>query len=197
MSERIIGVAVGALIGAVLTAFAIDLFEHRAVASPTQPVVVQQYQGEPRINVSLSVDDLDLNVDPPEFDIATISQADMHCMAHAIYYEARGERYVGMLAVANVIMNRVADPDYPKTVCEVTRQRSRNICQFEYYCKVGNRIPRPDDEQWQLANDIAFQVLSGNKPDITDGATRFHAISGSIGHTRNAIRIGSHLFYRR
>ncbi len=80
-----------------------------------------------------------------EFDIFTISQADMHCLAHAIYYEARGERYVGMLAVANVIMNRVSDPDYPKTVCEVTRQRTRTTCQFEYYCKVGNRIPRYDD----------------------------------------------------
>ena len=196
MSERILSVALGALIGAVLTAFAIDMV-HRADAAPAQPVVVQQYHGEPTVNISLSINDLELDVAPPEFDIFTISQADMHCLAHAIYYEARGERYVGMLAVANVIMNRVSDPDYPKTVCEVTRQRTRTTCQFEYYCKVGNRIPRYDDPQWQMANDLAFQVMSGNKPDITDGATRFHAISGSTGHARNAIRIGSHLFYRR
>ena len=196
MSERILSVALGALIGAVLTAFAIDII-HGADAAPAQPVVVQQYHGEPTVNVSLSINDLELDITSPDFDIVTLSQADMHCLAHAIYYEARGERYVGMLAVANVIMNRVSDPDYPKTVCEVTRQRTRTTCQFEYYCKVGNRIPRYDDPQWQMANDLAFQVMSGNKPDITDGATRFHAISGSAGHTRNAIRIGSHLFYRR
>jgi hypothetical protein len=196
LSERILSVALGALIGAVLTAFAIDMV-HRADAAPAQPVVVQQYHGEPTVNVSLSINDLELDITSPDFDIVTLSQADMHCLAHAIYYEARGERYVGMLAVANVIMNRVSDPDYPKSVCEVTRQRTRTTCQFEYYCKVGNRIPRYDDPQWQMANDLAFQVMSGNKPDITDGATRFHAISGSAGHTRNAIRIGSHLFYRR
>ena len=196
MPERILSVALGALIGAVLTAFAIDII-HGADAAPAQPIVAQQYYGEPTVNVSLSINDLELDITPPDFDIATLSQADMHCLAHAIYYEARGERYVGMLAVANVIMNRVSDPDYPKSVCEVTRQRTRTTCQFEYYCKVGNRIPRHDDPQWQMANDLAFQVMSGNKPDITDGATRFHAISGSAGHTRNAIRIGSHLFYRR
>lgn len=196
MSERILSVALGALIGAVLTAFAIDMV-HRAVASPAQPMAIQQYHGEPTVNVSLSINDLELDITPPDFDIFTLSQADMHCLAHAIYYEARGERYVGMLAVANVIMNRVADPDYPKSVCEVTRQRNRTTCQFEYYCKVGNRIPRSDDPQWQLANDIAFQVMAGNVPDLTDGATRFHAIAGSAGHHRNAIRIGSHLFYRR
>jgi spore germination cell wall hydrolase CwlJ-like protein len=186
----------GALIGAVLTAFAIDMV-HRADAAPVQPVIVQQYHGEPTVNVSLSINDLELDITSPDFDIVTLSQADMHCLAHAIYYEARGERYVGMLAVANVIMNRVSDPDYPKSVCEVTRQRTRTTCQFEYYCKVGNRIPRHDDPQWQMANDLAFQVMSGNVPDLTDGATRFHAISGSAGHTRNAIRIGSHLFYRK
>jgi hypothetical protein len=196
LSERILSVALGALIGAVLTAFAIDMV-HRADAAPAQPVIVQQYYGEPTVNVSLSINDLELDITSPDFDIVTLSQADMHCLAHAIYYEARGERYVGMLAVANVIMNRVSDPDYPKSVCEVTRQRTRTTCQFEYYCKVGNRIPRHDDPQWQMANDLAFQVMSGNVPDLTDGATRFHAISGSAGHTRNAIRIGSHLFYRR
>jgi spore germination cell wall hydrolase CwlJ-like protein len=117
-------------------------------------------------------------------------------MAHAIYYEARGERFVGMLAVANVIMNRSQDPNYPSTICEVTRQRTRNICQFEYYCKVGNRIPPVNDPQWQMANDIALHVMSGNLPDITDGALRFHAI-GNAPTNRNAIRIGAHLFYRR
>jgi spore germination cell wall hydrolase CwlJ-like protein len=47
-----------------------------------------------------------------------------------------------------------------------------------------------------MANDIAMHVMSGNLPDITDGAIRFHAIGGAPTN-RNAIRIGSHLFYRR
>lgn len=195
LSERILGVAFGALIGAVLTAFAIDLIEHQAVAAPARPPVVEI--GEPRIQVpQADLRELGLAIDPPEFpDLFTLSQADMHCLAHAIYYEARGEKFVGMLAVANVIMNRVNDPQYPNTVCGVTRQRSRTTCQFEYYCKVGDRIPPNTDPQWQLANDIAFQVMNGHLPDLTDGATRFHAVSGPA--PRGVLRIGSHVFYRR
>ena len=201
LSERIFGVAFGALIGVVLTAFTLDVMEHQAVAAPVRPAVIEIEEprevGEPHINIpQTNLREIGLNIDPPEFDnLHTLSQADIHCLAHAIYYEARGEKFVGMLAVANVIMNRVSDPQYPKTVCGVTRQRSRTTCQFEYYCKVGDRIPRSDDLQWQLANDIAFQVMNNHLPDLTDGATRFHAVAGNS--SRGALRIGSHVFYRR
>jgi len=195
LSERIFGVAFGVLIGAVLTAFTIDIMKHRAVAASARPAIIEV--GEPRINIpQTNLREVGLNIDLPEFDnFYTFSQTDVHCLAHAIYYEARGEKFIGMLAVANVVMNRVSDPRYPKTVCEVTRQRSRTSCQFEYYCKVGDRIPHIDDPQWQMANDIAFQVLDNNLPDLTDGAIRFHAIAGNS--IRGALRIGSHVFYRR
>ena len=194
MSERIVSSALGALLGIALTVFAVDIFYHSAEASPRAGAVQTESS-----NARISLPQLDIGLDltPPEFeDRMTTSQADLHCMAHAIYYEARGERFVGMLAVANVIMNRATDPDYPNTICGVTRQRTRNTCQFEYYCKVGNRVPPANDPQWQMANDIALHVINGNLPDITDGAIRFHAISGQTPQ-RNAIRIGSHLFYRR
>jgi len=190
--ERIVSVALGALIGIALTVFAVDNTYHSAEAAPRAIQVNTE-------NARISIPKLDIGIDltPPEFEgIITTSQADVHCMAHAIYYEARGERFVGMLAVASVIMNRVNDPDYPNTICGVTRQRIRNTCQFEYYCKVGNRVPAPHDPQWQMANDIALHVINGNLPDITDGAIRFHAINNQSPQ-RNAIRIGSHLFYRR
>ena len=44
------------------------------------------------------------------------------CMALALYFEARGEPVVGQIAVGHVISNRVADPRYPDTVCEVVMQ---------------------------------------------------------------------------
>lgn len=194
MSERIVSSALGALLGIALTVFAVDLFYHTAEASP-RAGAIQAESGIARI--SLPQLDIGIDLTPPEFeDQMTTSQADVHCMAHAIYYEARGERFVGMLAVANVIMNRANDPDYPNTICGVTRQRTRNVCQFEYFCKVGNRVPPANDPQWQMANDIALHVINGNLPDITDGAIRFHAINNASPQ-RNAIRIGSHLFYRR
>ena len=45
-----------------------------------------------------------------------------HCLAIAMYYEARNQPIDGQLAVAQVIMNRVESPRYPDTVCEVVWQ---------------------------------------------------------------------------
>ena len=44
------------------------------------------------------------------------------CLAMALYYEARGEGPDGMLAVAEVVINRVQHPDFPGTVCDVIKE---------------------------------------------------------------------------
>ncbi len=45
-----------------------------------------------------------------------LSENDLNMMANAVYGEARGEPYVGQVAVAAVILNRVKDPSFPDTV---------------------------------------------------------------------------------
>lgn len=47
------------------------------------------------------------------------SQNDIQLMANAVYGEARGEPYVGQVAVAAVILNRVNSPTFPNTVSGV------------------------------------------------------------------------------
>ncbi|WP_374703442.1 spore cortex-lytic enzyme [Bacillus sp. Marseille-P3661] len=47
------------------------------------------------------------------------SQNDIQLMANAVYGEARGEPYVGQVAVASVILNRVNSPTFPNTVAGV------------------------------------------------------------------------------
>src|ERR1700744_5655884 len=41
------------------------------------------------------------------------------CLTQAVYFEARGETPRGQAAVAQVVLNRVANPSFPKTVCGV------------------------------------------------------------------------------
>ena len=43
----------------------------------------------------------------------------LDCLSRAVYYEARSEDTVGQMAVAEVVMNRVRDPRFPKTICDV------------------------------------------------------------------------------
>ncbi|WP_230474435.1 spore cortex-lytic enzyme [Calidifontibacillus erzurumensis] len=47
------------------------------------------------------------------------SQNDIQLMANAVYGEARGEPYVGQVAVAAVILNRIDSPAFPNTVSGV------------------------------------------------------------------------------
>lgn len=48
--------------------------------------------------------------------------ADEHLLARAIHGEARGEPYVGKVAIAAVILNRVRDPRFPNTIAGVIYQ---------------------------------------------------------------------------
>ncbi|WP_188453843.1 spore cortex-lytic enzyme [Virgibacillus oceani] len=47
------------------------------------------------------------------------SQNDIQLMANAVHGESRGEPYVGQVAVAAVILNRVESPTFPNTVAGV------------------------------------------------------------------------------
>ena len=62
--------------------------------------------------------------------------AQWQCLTEALYFEARGESVKGQFAVAEVILNRVASPLYPDTVCGVVHQGTgRHLqCQFTYTC---------------------------------------------------------------
>lgn len=47
------------------------------------------------------------------------------CLARAMYFESNRSSQEGMLAVGTVVMNRVADPKYPHSVCGVVGQKNQ------------------------------------------------------------------------
>ena len=59
-----------------------------------------------------------------------------HCLAQAMYFEARSEPLEGWQAVGDVVINRVRDKRYPNTVCDVVFQGEfrRHKCQFSFAC---------------------------------------------------------------
>lgn len=117
-----------------------------------------------------------------------------HCLATALYFEARGEPVKGQFAVAEVILNRVGDPRYPDSVCGVVNQ----TCQFSYTCDgVSDRIREP--AAFVRAGKIADLMLRGAARALTDGATHFHARNVRPDWSRQLPRtaqIGDHYFYR-
>ncbi|TGE33967.1 spore cortex-lytic enzyme [Desulfosporosinus sp. Sb-LF] len=47
---------------------------------------------------------------------------DTNLLARAVNAEARGEPYLGQVAVAAVILNRISDPAFPKTIADIIYQ---------------------------------------------------------------------------
>jgi spore germination cell wall hydrolase CwlJ-like protein len=121
------------------------------------------------------------------------------CLALALYWEARAEGPEGMLAVASVVLNRVAHPEFPDTICEVVKQGGEQPpCQFSWWCDGLSDQPT-ETETWQLAQNLARRCLSKEPRDLTRGALFFHASSIDAPWQRprqRTVQIGGHVFYR-
>jgi len=123
------------------------------------------------------------------------------CLAAAIYYEARGEPLDGQQAVAQVVLNRVADARYPGTVCGVVFQdeNRRHRCQFSFACDGRPERPRPG-VAWTRSLDIAREFLNGFAYTPVAAATHYHAdyVAPVWSRSREMTRvgkIGNHIFY--
>lgn len=133
-----------------------------------------------------------------EADAAHQRASALDCMTDAVYYEARGEAKRGQEAVAQVVMNRVKNPHFPKTVCGVVFQRARSGCQFSFACDGSMRHGR-DMDAWEEARRVASRALSGFVLRDVGSATHYHTIDVSPDWGASMLRVaqvGLHVFYR-
>lgn len=129
-----------------------------------------------------------------------IRLAEENCLAKAVYFEARSESELGQLAVAKVVLNRVKDPNYPKTICGVVYQGSdrRNSCQFSFACDgVADEVK--SKAAWDRSKKIAQKALDGDQTiRVIGAATNYHADYVRpkwAKEMRKLIKIGRHIFY--
>jgi hypothetical protein len=124
----------------------------------------------------------------------------IRCLAQAVYYEAAREPRKGQEAVAQVVLNRVRHPAYPKSVCGVVYQGAANAtgCQFTFTCD-GSLRWRPEPALWARAEEVAVQALAGYVDADVGSATHYHAVYvapyWAPGLTKMT-QVGQHIFYR-
>jgi hypothetical protein len=124
----------------------------------------------------------------------------LQCMTAAIYYEAASEPTDGQRAVAQVILNRVAHPAYPNSVCGVVFQGSerRTGCQFSFTCD-GSLARQPARASWDRARAVASAALAGYVFRPIGLATHYHAtyvLPYWASSLENVGTIGLHTFYK-
>lgn len=122
------------------------------------------------------------------------------CLTQAVYYEAANEPMTGRRAVAQVVLNRMRHPAYPKSVCGVVYQgwERRTGCQFSFTCD-GSLLRRPATGTWSQAQEVARAALSGYVEPSVGTATFYHAdyVLPKWAFTLAKIQqIGAHIFYR-
>ena len=121
------------------------------------------------------------------------------CLASAVWYEAGGDQ-IGQQAVAQVVLNRLRHPAYPKSVCGVVFQGSerKTGCQFTYTCD-GALTRRPSPEAWKQARGVAEKALSGFVYKPVGTATHYHTdwVVPYWSATLDKIaQVHTHLFFR-
>ena len=140
--------------------------------------------------------------------LMSISGPELECLAKNIYFESRNQSHLGQLAVGQVTLNRVDDPRYPNTICEVVKQGHQNAdgsmqrhrCQFSWYCDGLPDTPL-NEEMWiqsyQMAYESAEYFYQGI--DLTNGSTHYHTTNVNphwAPSLTKTMRVDDHIFYR-
>jgi len=131
---------------------------------------------------------------------ARSARYDIECLALNVYFEARGEPFIGKIAVAHVVLNRMRDRRFPASACMVVQQggdRVRHNCQFSWWCDGKSDRPR-HRTAWATSLAVAKEVYWGFVEDPTRGALWYHAdyVDPSWNDVFVQTRIiGKHIFY--
>jgi spore germination cell wall hydrolase CwlJ-like protein len=113
--------------------------------------------------------------------------AEVRCLEAAIHYEARGESFAGKLAVGNVVLNRVAAPSFPKSVCAVVKQNK----QFSWYQGDTQKLNATVSPETKSA---AQKAIFAKRNDVLF----FHAKYASPSWAQKLHKqftVGNHIFY--
>ena len=127
-------------------------------------------------------------------------QRALRCLTQGIYYEAALEPTEGQEAVAQVILNRVRDLNYPNSICGVVFEGADRTtgCQFRFTC-MGALAQAPVGWAWKRSQTVAERMLSGHVATKVGTATHYHAdyVHPWWATTLNKLtQIGAHIFYR-
>jgi len=114
--------------------------------------------------------------------------AERDCLIRAMYFESNRSSRDGLLAVGTVVMNRVASPQYPDTICGVVAQRR----QF-----APGVLTRPlNPKELPLVEQTADAVLKGERYAPVGNAMHFHVAGLKIPYqVRYVATAGGNSFY--
>jgi hypothetical protein len=140
-------------------------------------------------------------VQPFYLNAANPAEADraVRCLTDAIYYEAANEPEEGQRAVAQVVVNRIRDDHFPKSVCGVVYEGWQRTtgCQFSFVCDGSITRRHADPVVWNRLRPLAEQALNGYVVSEVGTSTHYYATYVKPNWVRTVAQvaeIGKHIF---
>ena len=96
-----------------------------------------------------------LGINVSEIGQSNTDESDLQLLARLISAEARGEPYIGQVAVGAVVLNRVEHPSFPNTLADVIYQTDAFTCLYD---------GQFDEPVAESAYRAAQEALDGNDP---------------------------------
>lgn len=125
-------------------------------------------------------------------------QKEVKCLADNVYFESAHEPDEGKMAVAFVTINRTRHKDFPSSVCDVVTQKTKNTCQFSWFCLVKDKTAKNDEIFQKILDMASFVYVNYDKmEDPTSGALYYHAdyVNPRWKNLNHITTIGRHIFY--
>lgn len=128
-----------------------------------------------------------------------VDKKELLCLAKNIYFEAGGEPVAGKKAVAQVVLNRMNHPAFPRTACGVVHQKTKYICQFSWVCEPKKKV-YVNSSAWGDSVWVAKQALTKRVAyDKFHNVIYFHEkhLPFNWNNKYQKVKvIGNHVFYR-
>ena len=124
--------------------------------------------------------------------------AQITCLAKAMYFEARGGKPNEQINIGNAVLNRTEHEKFPKTVCRVVADRQHSIQFPWYYDGSSVRDFNTYKQIEKLAQNLYKNYKTGVRSDTTNGAVFFHAkrISTNWPYRKVQVNDSLHRYYK-
>ncbi len=134
-------------------------------------------------------------------ELSEAQNPELYTAALTVWREARGEPYEGKQGVAQVIYNRMTDPQrrWPRTAIAVCKERLQFSC-WNANDPNCNKYPEAADASWEDSCNAVSDVFDKRIVDVTHGANCYYERHISPPHwatpNEQTVEIGNHIFFK-
>lgn len=127
--------------------------------------------------------------------LSQLSHQEVDCLERNVFFESGVEDDEGMIAVAQVTLNRLKSGRWGDTICKVVWAKA----QFSWTLFKKKRQEKPEGQNWIRAKEATRKVLEGLRIKVLSKSLFYHTDYIEkpfwVDDSKKITQIGQHIFY--